>query len=142
MKSRAMLQMAWLTLCRDRLGLALYAIVPIVFLSIFATVFEGFGRHGENRVRVALLDLDGSPSSARLIEAARSGSDRLELEVIESDDHSENLIHTNRVARVLEYLSSEILRNSLHSVPPIRVSLALVVQSVLYQPIDDVVVAC
>ena len=86
MKSRAMLQMAWLTLCRDRLGLALYAIVPIVFLSIFATVFEGFGRHGENRVRVALLDLDGSPSSARLIEAARNGSDRLELEVIDSDD--------------------------------------------------------
>lgn len=81
-----MLRIAWITLRRDRLGLALYAIVPIVFLSIFATVFQGFGRHGENRVRVALLDLDRTAASARLVEAARTGSDRLELESIDTDD--------------------------------------------------------
>ena len=49
MRARAMFRMAWLTLSRDRLGVALYAVVPIIFLSIFATVFEGFGRHGESR---------------------------------------------------------------------------------------------
>lgn len=81
-----MLRIAWITLRRDRLGLALYAIVPIVFLSIFATVFQGFGRHGENRVRIALLDLDRTPASGRLVEAARSGTDRLSLEAIDADD--------------------------------------------------------
>ena len=63
-----------LHLLHDRLGLALYAIVPIVFLSIFATVFGGFGRNGENKVRVALLDLDRSEASGRLVEAARKAS--------------------------------------------------------------------
>ena len=66
MRRFALLRMAWITLHRDRLGFALYAIVPIVFLSIFATVFQGFGRNGENKVRVAILDLDQSPSSAAL----------------------------------------------------------------------------
>jgi ABC-2 type transport system permease protein len=78
--------MAWLTLRRDRLGLALYAAVPIIFLSIFATVFQGFGRHGENQVRIAVLDLDRSDASARLLDAARSGSDRIALQTLEGDD--------------------------------------------------------
>lgn len=76
--------MAWITLHRDRLGLALYAIVPIVFLSIFATVFQGFGRNGENKVKVAILDLDRTPASKALAEAARS-TDRLDLVSIEGD---------------------------------------------------------
>jgi len=86
MRRLALLRMAWLTLQRDRLGLALYAAVPIIFLSIFATVFQGFGRHGENRVRIAVLDLDRTGASTRLVEAARSGSDRIALEVLEGDD--------------------------------------------------------
>ncbi len=64
MRRLALLRMAWLTLQRDRLGLALYAAVPIIFLSIFATVFQGFGRHGENRVRIAVLDLDRTGASS------------------------------------------------------------------------------
>ncbi len=86
MRRLALLRMAWLTLRRDRLGLALYAAVPIVFLSIFATVFQGFGRHGENRVRIAVLDLDRTEASARLVAAARAGSDRIALEVLDADD--------------------------------------------------------
>jgi ABC-2 type transport system permease protein len=85
-KRLALLRMAWLTLRRDRLGVALYAAVPIIFLSIFATVFQGFGRHGENRVRIAVLDLDRTVASGRLVAAARDGSDRIALEVLEGDD--------------------------------------------------------
>ena len=77
--------MAWITLHRDRLGLALYAIVPVLFLTIFASVFQGFGRHGENKVRVALLDLDGSDASAMLAQAARDGSARIDLVTVEGD---------------------------------------------------------
>ena len=84
MKRLALLRMAWITLHRDRLGLALYAIVPIVFLSIFATVFSGFGRNGENKVMVALLDLDGSGPAKRLIEAAREAT-RINIVSIEGD---------------------------------------------------------
>ncbi len=83
MKRLALLRMAWITLHRDRLGLALYAIVPILFLSIFATVFQGFGRHGENKVRVAILDLDGSNAASSLMLAAREGSARIDLVEIE-----------------------------------------------------------
>lgn len=83
MKRLALLRMAWITLHRDRLGLALYAIVPILFLSIFATVFQGFGRHGENKVRVAILDLDGSDAASSLMLAAREGSARIDLVEIE-----------------------------------------------------------
>lgn len=85
MKRRALLRMAWITLRRDRLGLALYAIVPVLFLTIFASVFQGFGRHGENKVRVALLDLDRSDASAMLARAAREGSARIDLVAIEGD---------------------------------------------------------
>ena len=85
MKRLALLRMAWLTLRRDRLGLALYAAVPIIFLSIFATVFQGFGRHGENRVRIAVLDLDRTDASTRLIDAARAGTDRIQLESLEGE---------------------------------------------------------
>ncbi|MBC02915.1 MAG: hypothetical protein CMJ34_06390 [Phycisphaerae bacterium] len=84
MRRLALLRMAWITLRRDRLGLGLYAIVPIVFLSIFATVFGGFGRNGENKVRVALLDLDRSEASGRLVEAARSAS-RIDLVSVTGD---------------------------------------------------------
>ena len=87
MRRLALLRMAWITLHRDRLGLALYAIVPIVFLSIFATVFEGFGRNGENKVRVALLDLDRSVASERLVNAAREAS-RIEIVSLDGDEAS------------------------------------------------------
>ena len=87
MRRLALLRMAWITLHRDRLGLALYAIVPIVFLSIFATVFGGFGRNGENKVRVALLDLDRSVASERLVNAAREAS-RIEIVSIDGDEAS------------------------------------------------------
>ena len=85
MRRRALLRMAWITLHRDRLGLTLYAIVPILFLTIFASVFQGFGRHGENKVRVALLDLDGTAASTMLARAAREGSARIDLVTIDGD---------------------------------------------------------
>ena len=84
MKRLALLRMAWITLHRDRLGLALYAIVPIVFLSIFATVFGGFGRNGENKVRVALLDMDRSVASKRLVDAARAAN-RIDIVSMDGD---------------------------------------------------------
>ena len=86
MKRLALLRIAWITLHRDRLGLLLYALVPIIFLSIFASVFQGFGRNGDNQVRIALLDLDRSPASKALEAAVKESSNRVNLETIQGAD--------------------------------------------------------
>ena len=86
MRRLALLRIAWITLHRDRLGLLLYAMVPIIFLSIFASVFQGFGRNGDNQVRIALLDLDRSPASKALEAAVKESSNRVNLEMIEGAD--------------------------------------------------------
>ena len=49
MKRLALLRIAWITLHRDRLGLLLYALVPIIFLSIFASVFRDSGETGTTK---------------------------------------------------------------------------------------------
>jgi ABC-2 type transport system permease protein len=82
----ALLRIAWITLYRDRLGVLLYALVPVIFLSIFASVFQGFGRNGENKVRIAMLDLDGSPAAMALGTAVRESSERIDLVLITGDD--------------------------------------------------------
>ena len=83
MKRLALLRIAWITLHRDRLGLLLYAMVPIIFLSIFASVFQGFGRNGDNQIRIALLDLDRSDASKALEASVKEASARVNLQVIE-----------------------------------------------------------
>ena len=86
MKRLALLRIAWITLHRDRLGLLLYAMVPIIFLSIFASVFQGFGRNGDNQIRIALLDLDRSDASKALEASVKESSDRVNLQVIDGSD--------------------------------------------------------
>ncbi len=60
-----------LNLRRDRVALALVFVLPIVFFSIFATVFGGQGDAATSRIRVAVVDEDRSELSARLVEALR-----------------------------------------------------------------------
>ena len=89
MKRLALLRIAWITLHRDRLGLLLYAMVPIIFLSIFASVFQGFGRNGDNQIRIALLDLDRSDASKALEASVKEASARVNLQVIEGEGVAE-----------------------------------------------------
>ena len=42
-----LLRIGWLNLRRDRVALALVFALPILFFSIFATVFGGQGRHDD-----------------------------------------------------------------------------------------------
>ncbi len=86
MKRLALLRISWITLRRDRLGVLLYALVPVIFLSIFASVFQGFGRNGDSKVRIAMLDLDGSPAARSLERAVRESSERIDLVEIRGDD--------------------------------------------------------
>jgi ABC-2 type transport system permease protein len=65
-----LMRVAWINLRRDRVAQALTFLLPIIFFSIFATVFGGQGNAQTTpRVRVAVVDQDGSDFSQRLIAA-------------------------------------------------------------------------
>ena len=61
-----LLKTGWLNLKRDRVAQALTFLLPIVFFSIFASVFGGRGTM-TSRIRVALVDEDHSELSARIM---------------------------------------------------------------------------
>ena len=61
-----LLRAGWLNLRRDRVAQALTFLLPIVFFSIFASVFGGQSS-GTSRIRVAVIDEDHSELSARII---------------------------------------------------------------------------
>lgn len=64
-----LLRIGWLNLKRDRVAQALTFLLPIVFFSIFAGIFSGQGNAATARIRVAVVDEDGSDFSRRLIAA-------------------------------------------------------------------------
>jgi ABC-type multidrug transport system permease subunit len=69
---RTLMRVGWTNLRRDRVAQALTFLLPIVFFSIFASVFGGQGDPTTSRIRVAVVDEDHSEVSARLIEGLRN----------------------------------------------------------------------
>jgi len=65
---QTLVRISWTNLRRDRVVQMLVFVVPIVFFSIFATVF-GNQRNGTSRVSVAVVDEDHSELSQRIVEA-------------------------------------------------------------------------
>jgi ABC-2 type transport system permease protein len=68
---RTLLRIAFINLRRDRVAQALTFILPIVFFSIFATVFGGQQNAATSRIRIAVVDEDHTEVSARLVEGLR-----------------------------------------------------------------------
>ena len=64
-----LLRIGWMNLKRDRVAQALTFLLPILFFSIFASVFGGRGGDSTPRVSVALADEDRSEFSGRVIAA-------------------------------------------------------------------------
>ncbi len=60
------------SLSRDRVAQAMVFVLPIVFFSIFATIFGRQGSDATSRVRVGVVDEDRSDMSAMLLEALRA----------------------------------------------------------------------
>ena len=54
------LRIGWINLKRDRVAQSLTFLLPLIFFSIFAGVFGGQGRSTTPRVRVAVVDEDGT----------------------------------------------------------------------------------
>ena len=70
-----LIRIAWTNLRRDRVAQAMTFLLPIIFFSIFATVFGGRGDAPTPRIGVAVVDEDRSQLSQRMVEAlgAESG---------------------------------------------------------------------
>ena len=64
---RTLLRIGWINLSRDRVTQALVFLLPIVFFSIFATVFGG-QRRGTARISIAVVDEDRSELSGRVLD--------------------------------------------------------------------------
>ena len=69
-----LIRIAWTNLTRDRVAQALTFLLPIIFFSIFATVFGNQGNAQTTRIRVAVVDEDQSELSRRLIEGLKKES--------------------------------------------------------------------
>jgi ABC-2 type transport system permease protein len=67
-----LLRISWTNLKRDRVAQALTFLLPILFFSIFASVFGNQGGNSTSRVRVAVVDEDGSELSRRIVEALKA----------------------------------------------------------------------
>jgi ABC-2 type transport system permease protein len=63
-----LVRIAWVNLRRDRVAQALTFLLPIMFFSIFATVF-GNQRNTTNRITVAVVDEDRSEFSQQIVKA-------------------------------------------------------------------------
>jgi len=64
-----LLRIGWLNISRDRVAQALTFLLPIVFFSIFASVFGRQGRDTTPRVQIAVVDEDRSEFSTRIVAA-------------------------------------------------------------------------
>jgi ABC-2 type transport system permease protein len=82
-----LMRIAWTNLTRDRVAQALTFLLPIIFFSIFATVFGNQGRAQTTRIRVAVVDEDQSELSGRLIEGLKKESG-LRVRTTGADDAS------------------------------------------------------
>ncbi len=64
-------RVSWTNLKRDRPAQALTFLLPVIFFSIFATVFGNQGRDSTPVIRAAVVDQDGSEMSRRIVEGLR-----------------------------------------------------------------------
>jgi ABC-2 type transport system permease protein len=69
---RTLLRIGWLNLKRDRVAQALTFLLPVIFFSIFATVFGSQGSDATSRIRVAVADEDRSEVSRRIVDALKA----------------------------------------------------------------------
>jgi len=63
-----LMRVSWTNLKRDRVAQSLVFLLPVLFFSIFATVFGNQGNASTARIRIAVVDEDGSELSRRIVE--------------------------------------------------------------------------
>lgn len=66
-----LLRVSWTNLKRDRVAQAMVFLLPVIFFSIFASVFGNQGRNTTPTINVAVVDDDGTDLSGRIVEGLR-----------------------------------------------------------------------
>src|SRR5262252_4523064 len=88
----------FLNLRRDKAAFALTFILPVVFFSIFAMIFGRMDRDArDNRIKVALVDLDQSDRS-RTFTAAMQTEKQLDVTFAEDESRLRRDVHDGRFA--------------------------------------------
>ena len=64
-------RVGWLNLKRDRAAQAMTFLLPIIFFSIFASVFGSQGGDQTSSIRIAVVDEDRTEFSRRIVEGLR-----------------------------------------------------------------------
>jgi len=92
------LKINFLNLRRDKAAFALTFILPIVFFSIFAMIFGRMDRDArDNRIKVAVVDLDRSDKTRAFITAMQSEK-QLDLTLSEDESRIRRDVHDGRFA--------------------------------------------
>jgi ABC-2 type transport system permease protein len=63
-----LLRVSWINLKRDRVAQAMTFLLPVLFFSIFALVFGNQGSTSTTKIRIAVVDEDGSEFSKRIVQ--------------------------------------------------------------------------
>jgi ABC-2 type transport system permease protein len=98
------LKINFLNLRRDRAAFALTFVLPVVFFSIFAMIFGRMDRDArDNKIKVAVVDLDRSDKSNALIKAMQTEK---QLDITLADDKSQvrRDVHDGRFAAAIVVL--------------------------------------
>ena len=62
-----LVRVSWTNLKRDRVAQAMTFLLPVLFFSIFALVFGNQGNNSTSKIRIAVVDEDGSEFSKRVV---------------------------------------------------------------------------
>ncbi len=81
-----LLKISWTNLKRDRVAQMLAFLLPLIFFSIFATVFGNQSNATTARIRVAVVDEDDSELSRRLVSGLRAEQSLRTRTTIDPDD--------------------------------------------------------
>ncbi|MGB2717078.1 MAG: ABC transporter permease [Vicinamibacterales bacterium] len=95
-----LLRIGWTNLKRDRVAQALTFLLPIIFFSIFASVFGGQRGDTTPRIRVAVVDEDGSDFSRRVV-AGMSKEDGLSVQTGTSTDRDAQALDRQSAQKIV-----------------------------------------
>jgi ABC-2 type transport system permease protein len=95
-----LIRIAWINLRRDRVAQALTFLLPIVFFSIFASVFGGQGDAQTARIRIAAVDEDRSELSRRIVDGL-SKEKGLRVRTTESEEAGSPVLDRSGAERLV-----------------------------------------
>ena len=122
-----LLRISWTNLKRDRVAQALTFLLPILFFSIFASVFGNQGGNSTSRVRIAVVDEDGSEMSRRVVECLKAET-ALRAEAAAKLEAANKALDAERAKLATQQVASLAPQDGSQAGPPPPTGSALIVE--------------